>query len=199
MTPRLNSKFYILKYDSAMKRLDRKFFARDTERVAKELLGKILCREENGVIYRGKIIETEAYTQDDPACHAFCGQTERNKSLFKHPGTLYVYFTYGMHFCANISTEREGYGSGVLLRALEPVENINKTNGPALLCKSMNITKALDGSDLTSPVSSIWLQYEDAKLINKKDIVATTRIGIKKAAELKRRFYIKDNRWVSKK
>lgn len=177
--------------------LKRKFFARNTVVVAKELLGKILCRRYGNVICKGKIVEVEAYTQDDPACHAYKGMTERNKQLFSKPGTAYVYFTYGMHYCLNIVTEKEGYGSGVLIRALEPVENIDRTNGPALITRAMNITKEQNGCDITTGKSEIWI--EDAENICDKDIIQTVRIGIKSAADYPRRFYIGNNIWVSKK
>jgi len=180
-----------------MKKLNRDFFAKDTETVAKELLGKVLCRKKDNKIYRGLIVETEAYTQDDPACHAFGGISRRCESLFKKPGTAYVYLIYGMHHCVNLVTDKEEYGSGVLIRALEPLEYVENSNGPAKLCKSMDITKKLDGCDTMQEDSPIWI--ESGLIIKDKDIIQTTRIGISKAADLRRRFYIKNNKWVSKK
>lgn len=180
-----------------MDKIERDFFARNTLIVAKELLGNVLCVKTGDKICRGIIVETEAYTQDDPACHAYRGFSERSKSLFSKPGTLYVYLIYGIHYCANIATEKENFGSGVLMRALEPLENICDTNGPAKLCKAMQITKNLDGCDVTAGKPPVWLEY--GKKINPKNIIQTTRIGISKAKDYDWRFYIKDNKWVSKK
>ncbi len=180
-----------------MEKLQRDFFAQDTLVVAKELLGKVLCRKYNDRTYKGIIVETEAYKQEEPACHAHCGVTKRSKTLFEKPGTFYVYFIYGMYHCANVVTEKEGYGSAVLIRALEPVENIERANGPSILCKEMSIDCTLNEIDITAKNSVVWI--EDGEKINAKDIVTTTRIGIKKAADLPWRFYVKDNKWISKK
>lgn len=187
----------VLFYNIIMTVLKRKFFARDTTLVARDLLGKILCRREGGTVFKGKIVEVEVYTQDDPACHAYRGFSERTKSLFEQPGTAYVYFTYGMHYCINIVTDKKGYASGVLIRALEPVQNINNTNGPAKLTKAMNITRLHDGIDVTTGKNEIWI--EDAEAVDNDCIIQTVRIGISRAIDYKRRFYIKDNKWVSKK
>ena len=176
--------------------LKRKFYSQNTIDVARNLLGCVLCRRIEDKIYRGKIVETEAYIQEDPACHAFRGKTSRNEVMFGNPGFLYVYFTYGMHFCANAVTEKGGRGCAVLIRALEPLsEDFDNTNGPARLCKSLNITKDLNGVDLTSSKSPIWIEEG----IKPDEIVTTVRVGIKQAADYPWRFYIKDNRWVSKK
>lgn len=177
--------------------LKRKFYERDTLIVARDLLGKIFCRRDGVITYKGKIVEAEAYTQDDRACHAYKGFTERTKYLFGKPGTTYVYFTYGMHYCINLVTEREGFASGVLIRALEPIQNLDNTNGPARLTKEMNITLREEGLDVTSKKSDIWV--EDAENVPEEFIIQTVRIGVSKAVDYPYRFYIKDNKWVSKK
>lgn len=176
--------------------IKRDFYARDTLIVAKDLLGQVLCRKVNNKICKGIIVEVEAYTQDDPACHAYKGLTGRCASLFAEPGTAYVYLIYGIHNCVNISTYKKGYGSGVLIRALEPLQNIENTNGPSKICKAMCITRELDGKDVKKMNSGLWLEYGEK--IPKNKIVQTTRIGITKAADYKWRFYIKDNKFVSK-
>lgn len=177
--------------------IEREFYARDTLIVAKELLGNILCRKVDGCVLKGVIVETEAYTQNDPACHAYKGITERTKTLFSKPGTSYVYFIYGMHYCVNMVTEKEGFGSGILIRAVEPLENLENTNGPSKLCKAMKITRDLDGNDVTSINSPLWLEYGDK--IEETEIVQTTRIGINKAKDYPWRFYVRSSKWVSKK
>jgi len=201
--------------------MNKKFFEKNTLDAARELLGKVLCVKSDGKVHRGIIVETEAYTQEDPACHAYCGmrisadaerpsvsktallrtadnprRTKRSQTLFEKPGTIYVYLIYGMHYCVNIVTEKEGYGAAVLIRALEPLENLANTNGPAKLCKAANITKEFNGAYIFDKNSPIWL--EDGEQIPDAKVVQTTRIGIKKAADYKWRFYIKDNEWVSK-
>lgn len=179
-----------------MKKLDGKFFEKDTLDVARKLLGKVLSVKTGDKIQRGIIVETEAYKQEDPACHAYCGVTKRSKTLFQKPGTIYVYLIYGMHYCVNVVTEKEGYGAAVLIRALEPLGDVDNTNGPAKLCKSMNITKEFNGMYIFDENSPIWFEHQ-ADIPDEK-VVQTTRIGIKKAADYKWRFYVKDNKWVSR-
>ncbi len=180
-----------------MKILKKNFYKRDTLEVARDLLGKVLCRKIDDKILKGIIVETEAYTQEDPSCHAYRGITPRCKSLFAEPGTLYVYFTYGMYHCCNISTYKKDYGCGVLIRALEPVQNLDNTNGPAKLCREMNITKELDGTDIKNKKGNIWI--EDFQSYTSAEIIQTTRVGIKEGIDLPWRFYVKNNKWVSKK
>lgn len=181
--------------------INKEFFLQDAESVAKKLLGQIICRKlVNGQILKGKIVETEAYTQDEPSCHAYCGKTKRSQTLFEEGGTFYVYFTYGMYYCANIVTDKKDFGSAVLIRAVEPIcelNDYNKTNGPAKFCKAFEITKELNGISLLDKNPVIWL--ENGEKITSKDIIQTTRIGITKATELPWRFYIKNNNFVSKK
>lgn len=174
--------------------LKRSFYLKNTLAVAKNLLGLVLCRRIGDKVYKGIIVETEAYTQDEPACHAFKGITPRCEVMFKEGGFAYVYFTYGMHYCVNVVTEKEGKGCAVLIRALEPI-GFDGTNGPAKLCKVLNITRELNGVDLTSEDSPMWIERGKKPA----EIVETTRIGIKLAADYPWRFYIKNNKWVSKK
>lgn len=176
--------------------LDRDFYNRNTLDVAKDLLGHKLCREINGEVLSGIIVETEAYTANDPACHAFRGKTPRSATLFKTPGLAYVYFTYGMHHCFNVVTEEEETAGAVLIRALEPLGDLADTNGPAKLCKQMSITRELNEVDLTCKTSCLWI--EEGIEVPKSKIYTTTRIGIKQAADYPWRFYVKDNKFVSK-
>lgn len=173
------------------------FFNRDTLIVAKELLGCVLIKNNpDGTRQSGIIVETEAYKSNDPACHAFRGKTKRSITLFKEPGLSYVYFTYGMHHCMNIVTEPYDTAGAVLIRALEPVKNVENTNGPAKLCKAMNITRELNEIPVFEKDSV--LQVYTAKKIPEKKIIQTTRIGIKLAADYPWRFYIKGDPFVSK-
>ena len=173
------------------------FYNRNTLDVAKDLLGCKLCRRQGDKVLSGLIVETEAYTQDDPACHAFKGKTPRAATLFKHPGIAYVYFIYGMYHCMNVVTEEYDRAGAVLIRALEPLPPAENTNGPGKLCRALDITKELNEADLTLHESSLWI--EEGKNISKKQIFTTTRIGIKLAADYPWRFYVKDNDFVSRK
>jgi DNA-3-methyladenine glycosylase len=189
-------------------KLKRKFYGRSTVKVAKELLGKYLVVHKNGEKLSGKIVETEAYIGfNDPASHAYRGMTERNKIMFGAPGYAYVYFTYGMYHCLNFVTERNGYPAAVLIRALEPEQGIgtmkhrrktemieNLTSGPGKLCLAMGIDRSLCGADLCSEV----IYVEDRGKSTEK-IFSTNRIGVEEGKEKKWRFYIKDNRFVSRK
>ena len=174
-------------------RLTQEFFERDTLCVAKDLLGAVLCRKIGDVVKKGIIVETEAYTQEDPSCHAY-RRTKRSEAMFKDAGLSYVYFTYGMHYCMNIVTEPKERGCVVLIRALEPVCGLDNTNGPAKLCKQMQITRELNEVDLTSS-DVLWIEEGTSP----EEIVTTTRIGITKAVDYPWRFYIKGNKWVSRK
>lgn len=201
-----------------MQKLPRSFYTRRTLTVAKDLLGKIFVRNFGKKILSGRIVEVEAYLRNDPACHAFRGMTERNKVMFNEGGFLYVYFTYGMHFCANIVTYKEGVGEAVLIRAVEPIEGIevmvknrfkksgvhfqdklhtlkNLTNGPAKFAQAFALGRNESGVDLLG--DEIYLF--DAPSTPKSQIVSTTRIGIKVGTEKKWRFYIKGNEWISNK
>lgn|SRR5574344_312632 len=180
-----------------MEVLSKDFYNRNTLEVAKALLGCKLCRKLGKDVLSGIIVETEAYTQDDPACHAYNGKTPRSKTLFKRAGLAYVYFVYGMYHCMNITTEPEEVAGAVLIRALEPLGDIKNTNGPAKLCRELNITRELNEVDVTDRKSLIWI--EKGENVLSKNIIETTRIGIKEAVDYPWRFYIKDNKFVSKK
>lgn len=172
---------------------------------APALLGYKLVHDSPQGRTAGYIVETEAYTMEDPASHTYGGPTKRNAAMFASAGTIYVYFTYGMHYCVNIVTGELGHGQAVLIRALEPVEGIELmqkrrglsdgrqlTNGPAKLVQALAIGKQHYGSDIqTGPIS-----LEPG--IKPTEIVQTTRIGIKKAIDQPWRFYIADNSYVSK-
>jgi len=173
------------------------FYNRNTIEVAKDILGCKLNRRIGNEVLSGIIVEVEAYKQDDPACHAFRGKTPRAITLFKQPGIAYVYFIYGMYHCMNIVTEEYDKAGAVLIRALEPIPPTENTNGPGKLCKSLNITKEFNETDITSENSDLWI--EEGIIVPKKQIITTTRIGIKLAADYPWRFYIKDNKFVSKK
>jgi DNA-3-methyladenine glycosylase len=182
-----------------MRKLPRSFYDRDTIVVAKELLGKILVHKSHGVKRTGKIAEVEAYLgAHDLAAHSARGLTERNKVMFGPPGHAYVYFIYGMHFCMNVVTGREGHAAAVLLRAIEPVQNIKgRTCGPGLLCRAMKIDRRLNGHDLLSGNFFIT----EPELEESFSIVKRPRIGVDYAkhwAKRHLRFYIRGNPFVSR-
>ena len=182
-----------------MQRLPRAFYDRDTIVVAKELLGKFLVHISGGVERIGKIVETEAYLgPHDLAAHSARGLTGRTKTMFGPPGHAYVYFIYGMYFCMNVVTEREGHASAVLLRAIEPVKNIEgRTCGPGLLCRAMKIEKRLNGRDLLSDDFFI----AEPGTAGSFSIVKCPRVGVDYAkhwAKRHLRFYIKGNPCVSR-
>jgi len=184
---------------AGMTRLPRSFYDRDTEEVARELLGKCLVRVSGGTTRVGRIVEVEAYVgPEDLACHSSKGMTARNRTMFGPPGHAYVYMVYGMHFCLNAVTEREGHASAVLLRALEPVANIDgPTNGPGRLCRAMEIDRRLDASDLTGNELHIADPGDPRPLA----IVRRPRIGVDYAGRWARRllrFYIRGNPFVSR-
>jgi DNA-3-methyladenine glycosylase len=165
------------------------------EIAAPRLLGCELVREIDGRTLRGRIVETEAYDQTDAASHSYKGRTPRTDIMFGPAGFLYVYFTYGMHYCCNVVTGRESEGSAVLIRALEPLNDISAgTNGPARLCKALGIDKGLNGHDLArSPLRLILNEPLD-----KKDIMQTSRVGISRAQDVPWRWYVKGSRFVSR-
>jgi DNA-3-methyladenine glycosylase len=182
-----------------MRKLPRAFYDRDTIAVAKDLLGKYLVHVSRGMERIGRIVEVEAYLgPHDLAAHSARGRTERTKVMFGPPGHAYVYMIYGMYYCMNVVTDREGHASAVLLRSLEPVSNIKgRTQGPGLLCRAMRIDKRLNARDLLG---------EDFYLATPNhaepfSIVKRPRIGVAYAgrwAKRHLRFYIKDNPFVSK-
>ena len=195
-------------------KLPREFYLRPTIRVARELVGKLLVRRLGSRILIGKIVEVEAYLgQNDPASHAYNGKTKRNEVMFGKGGHLYVYFTYGMHFCSNVVTEEEGIGQAVLLRAVEPIAGLetmaynrrltlktekdkrNLCSGPARLCEAFGIRRNVNGIDLCG--KELWIAQETATR-ERYPIVKTTRVGITRGVEHKWRFCLQDNPFVSK-
>jgi DNA-3-methyladenine glycosylase len=179
-----------------MQKLTRDFYARDPVLVARELLGKFLVHNQGGVERIGRIVEVEAYLgPHDLAAHSAKGLTERTRALFGPAGHAYIYLIYGMYHCCNAVT---GNGSGILLRALEPIKNLaEKTQGPGLLCRAMGIDKALYGHDLLSA------DFYIGELENQPPpaIVKRPRIGVDYAkhwAKRHLRFYIRGNAYISK-
>jgi len=182
-----------------MRKLPRAFYDRDTIAVARDLLGKYLVHTSRGVERIGRIVEVEAYLgPHDLAAHSARGLTERTRVMFGPPGHAYVYMIYGMYFCMNVVTERAGHASAVLLRAVEPVKNIEeRTQGPGLLCRAMRIDKRLNGRDLTGKNFYIAAPANTGPVT----IVKRPRVGVDYAGHWARRhlrFYIKGNPFVSK-
>lgn len=186
--------------------LPRDFYLQDTVDAARSILGKVLVHRAPEGTIAGRIVEAEAYTSDDPACHACRGMTKRNAPMFGPPGHAYVYFTYGMYYCFNAVTAPEGVGEAVLIRAVEPLEGIdlmeenrgtdvltNLTSGPGKLCMAFGLEKWHSTLDLTG---SDLMILDDGFVPG--EIVTTTRIGIRLAADYPWRFYLKGNPHVSK-
>lgn len=183
------------------------FLEGDVDTVAKRLLGCIIERTIDGVTVRLRIVETESYEENDAASHSYKGRTPRTDVMFGPSGHLYVYFTYGMHYCCNIVTGSDGVGQAVLLRALEPLDSqgflearrhkigVEVTNGPAKLCSALGIDRHHNGHNLRNPP----LRLLATQPVPPEEIVVTTRIGISTNQDALRRFYIKDNPYVSKK
>lgn len=156
------------------------------------MLGVSLVRKfSNGETLRAPIVEVEAYTEDDPACHAYRGLTERCRVMFGPPGVAYVYFIYGMYFCLNVVTEAEGTPGAVLIRAL----GMPGGEGPGKLCREWQIDKSLNGVDFLDPSSP--LQLLPGTKYSAENISTTERIGIKVAVERPWRFFVTDHPHVS--
>jgi DNA-3-methyladenine glycosylase len=195
-------------------RLNRDFFARDTLTVARELLGRRLVRTLNsGQRLSGCIVEVEAYVgEDDQASHARPGRTKRNTPMYGPPGQAYVYLIYGMHHCLNVVTEREGFPAAVLIRALEPLEGIDRmrelrggrpdlplTSGPARLCQALDIDRRFDRADLCAPDALLFLEGHTA--IPDEAVATGPRIGVRgneRAVTIPWRFHVRGNRFVSR-
>lgn len=173
---------------------------------AAHLLGWQLIHDRPEGLAAGIIVETEAYTAEDAASHSYSGRTKRNEVMFGPPGHLYVYFTYGMHYCLNIVTGKKGQGEAVLVRALQPTEGLKLmkqrrgqtnelqlTNGPAKLAQAMGIDRAQNGAPLLTK-GTLRLAPGKAPV----HITQTTRIGISQAKDVPWRFYITGNKFVSK-
>jgi len=198
--------------DNTLAPLPRDFYARPTLLVARAVLGKTLVHRSAEGLTTGIIVEAEAYVSAiDPAAHGFGGLTARVRSMFGPPGHAYVYRSYGIHFCLNLVTEREGAAAAVLLRALQPTEGIalmrarrgeriadrDLCRGPGRLCQALGVTLAHDGADLvTADLGSLWVaRTPDFAL--ETPIAASPRIGISRAADWPWRFYIRGNPYVS--
>ena len=178
------------------RRLTRSFFECPTLSVAREVLGARLVRvERSGRRSSGLIIEAEAYIgADDLGCHARAGRTTRNASMWGPAGHAYVYFTYGMHWCLNLVTEADGFPAAVLLRALLPLEGLERmrrrrgaagetslTGGPARLCQALGIDRRFDGHDLCSPQATLFL--ESGPRIADENVIAGPRVGLNRVLE----------------
>ncbi len=174
---------------------------------APRLLGCLLERTIGGHRLRVRIVETEAYDQTDVASHSYNGQTPRTKVMFGAAGHLYVYFTYGMHYCCNIVVGPAGHGAAVLIRAVEPLAGedimvdkrggkggLELTNGPAKFCQALGIGKELNGHDLSRPP----LKLLAGSQVPDDQIIQTTRIGISRGRDVPWRFYIAGNPYVSR-
>lgn len=184
------------------------FYERETEIVAREMLGTVLeCRTEKGIA-SGIIVETEAYIgEHDLACHAAVGRTARTAGLYGPPGLSYIYFIYGMYWCFNAVTRAEGLPSAVLVRALEPLDGLalmrkrrprisnarDLTNGPGKLSTALGITGKMTGKSLQRAPIVI----REGEPVNDEDVEVTTRIGITKSADWPLRWIVRDNEFVS--
>jgi DNA-3-methyladenine glycosylase len=178
----------------------------ETRALAKALLGCVLVHESDEGITAGRIVETEAYLPGDPACHAFSGKSARNAVLFGPPHRAYVYLIYGTSYCFNLSSERDGEGAGVLIRALEPIEGLelmqqrrgttvarDLCRGPGRLCRALAIDRSFDGVDLfTDP--KLWLARDGAAPAR---IRSSPRIGLTRAADRRLRFFAAGSSYVS--
>ena len=189
-------------------RLPRSFYARPSIEVAPDLLGHVLVRRlPDGSRASARIVEVEAYEPDDPASHAFRGQTPRNATMFGPPGRLYVYFTYGMHFCMNAVARGPGEGSAVLLRAGEPLDGLDGMrgrrgreparelcSGPARLTQALAVGRELDGADLVTG-DLIWI--ERSTRAGAGAVGAGPRVGVREVARAWR-FWLEGNPFVSR-
>lgn len=188
------------------RKLPRSFYNRPTLQVARELLGKTICYRSSRGELSARIVEAEAYIgEDDPACHAAPGRTRRNEVMYGKPGFSYIYFIYGMYYCFNIVTEREGYPAAVLLRAAEPEQGLeimrensphsgaqSILSGPGKFCRAFGLTTRQSGINLTG--AELFLRDDGAEA---GKITVTNRIGIRKGAELPYRFFLTESTAVS--
>jgi len=181
--------------------LERDFFARSVHEVAPALVGATLLVDGIG----GRIVEVEAYDQEDPASHGFAGRTARNASMFGPPGHAYVYRSYGIHWCLNLVCDVEGRAEAVLVRALEPRAGLELMrqrrgvdadralcSGPGKLCQALAVTREHDGLALDEPPFELYATGEPV------DVVAAPRIGITRAAERPWRYLLRGSRYVSR-
>lgn len=190
----------------ALRRVEPGELPEETQALARALLGHVLVRRSAEGLTAGRIVETEAYLPGDPACHAFAGKSARNATLFGPPHRAYVYQIYGTSFCFNLSSETDGVGAGVLVRALEPLEGVelmrrrraveslrDLCRGPGRLCRALDIDRSLDGIDpLVHP--GLWLATPERA---PQTVRKSRRIGISQAAHRLLRFYERGNPFVS--
>ncbi len=184
-----------------VKVLKRAFFERPTLEVAPELLGKEIILKNSKKKYKlGIIVEVEAYTHDDPACHAARGKTPRNEVMFGRGGFSYVYFIYGMYYCLNFVTEKVDIPGAVLIRALEVCDedDIRVASGPGKLCNYLKVTKEHNKIDCCNKDSSLIVVDNNYYKDKQFSIIQTSRIGISKAANYPWRWYVKESKAVSK-
>jgi DNA-3-methyladenine glycosylase len=185
-------------------RLERSFYARAVHDVARELIGCVVRHGRTS----GRIVETESYHMDEPACHAFAGLTPRTRTLFGPPGNAYVYFSYGVHSLLNAVAEEEGIGAAVLIRALEPLDGVDEMrarrgvtrerelcSGPGKLTQALGIGLSLNGSSLVDGPIEVLARERGA---GAPRIATGERIGITRAAELPWRFCDADSGHVSR-
>ena len=186
----------------------------DTLTIAKNLLGYTFIHESEEGKTAGIIVETEAYLQDDPACHAYRKKSVRNAPMFGKAGTIYVYQIYGMHFCVNISTNLEDVGEAILIRALEPTEGLELMEGRRLKHSKLTQMKSKDlcsgpgklvqAMGIHKGMNDWYILDSGLKIVAPKiqildtEIITTTRIGITQGADLPYRFYVKGNKFVSR-
>ncbi len=175
--------------------LPRSFYNRPTLTVARELLGAVLVRVEDGVRISGKITETEAYIgESDLACHAKAGITPRTRVMYGKPGSAYVYFNYGIHWMLNAVTEKEGFPAAVLIRAIQPLEGLDIiasrrgkqpppkwTDGPGKLAQALNINKSFNGIDLCNQESGLWIEAGES--ISDENVTIGARVGLNSVPE----------------
>ncbi len=194
--------------------LPQSFYEPSAKAVAPRLLGQWLMRKTANGFCGGPIVETEAYLADDPASHGFGGETARNRAMYGPPGRAYVYLIYGFHFCVNAVCQRAGRAEAVLIRAIEaeygeglmrenrPVASpISLTNGPGKLCAALAIDRKLDGADLCDSQAELFVAANPKQNIFRKErgpIITTTRIGIRRAAHLRLRFYLGGSAFISR-
>lgn len=187
------------------KPLERTFYSRSTEKVARELLGKLLVRICDGSLLSGRIVETEAYLgKGDPGSHAFRGPTPRSSTMYGEPGRAYVYFVYGNHCLLNVVTEPEGKPGAVLIRALEPAAGIEVMrsrrkakgllNGPGKLTQAMSIDMSFNGADMIN--GDLFIADDGVRV---RRVAVTGRIGLSAGGDLPLRFFIPSNTHVSRK
>jgi DNA-3-methyladenine glycosylase len=188
--------------------LARSFYARPATVVARELLGRLLVRRQRGLTLVGRIVESEAYAEGDPASHSFRGPTPRNAVMFGPPGQLYVYFTYGMHFCSNVVTGRIGEGCAVLLRAVEPLAGLESMAerrgtsderllcaGPGRLTRAFDIGRPENGADL---VDGRQMTVGRGRPLRDANVGVSTRVGVNVGAESRWRFFELGSPFVSR-